>query len=471
MAFILARSVHHLNKNIHHPDTITDRASTTEQYPEKAEIVGKLASDPIEVQKVFALIDRILPFEACLYHEVLPLSLDGRSLHLGMVNLTDVFALDYARKILSFLNYTLIPQVIPIEMQHRVLSQYLQFKGQAVTIQEDPTVFFEAEEIEQVRTTLQSVATPTPASVPLRHSHPPLPVAILRPQIDRETLIVESPEELDDWVSPQNTSDSAVGSLAIASPVNPAAPATPATNLQSMLQSVNDETVIQNFDDRSPAQQPPESHQKLPSTNLLDQTLPTPGDALPTLAIRSTYATSSPDVLKALDSTELLENLLGEVLAGGIGRLYFELQQDSGRVLSSNSGVLQSMIESLPIDRFESLIWALKNLMKVHPEPVTEPLQVEIERWHEKNRLLLRLRLMPKWADDELVGEEATLQILRGAALRFYQQHQSTQLRRDTLLVAQNLQLKVEALQQRSIEKSHPEMDQRATDVANLGTQ
>jgi hypothetical protein len=154
--------------------------------------------------------------------------------------------------------------------------------------------------------------------------------------------------------------------------------------------------------------------------------------------------------LKALDSTELLENLLGQVLDGGIGRLYFEHQFSSGRVLSSNSGVLQSMVEHLPIDRFESLIWALKNLMRINPEPVTEPIQVEIERWYEKNRLLLRLRVMPRWDDQDVIGEDATLQILRGAALRFYQQQQSANLRRDTLLVAKNLQLKVQALQQRS---------------------
>ena len=88
--------------------------------------------------------------------------------------------------------------------------------------------------------------------------------------------------------------------------------------------------------------------------------------------------------------------------------------------------------------------------MKVSPEPVTEPLQVEIERCYEKNQLLLRLRLMPKWEDNEVVGEDATLQILRGAALRFYQQQQRTHLRRDTFLVAKNLQQKVRALQERS---------------------
>ena len=51
---------------------------------------------------------------------------------------------------------------------------------------------------------------------------------------------------------------------------------------------------------------------------------------------------------------------------------------------------------------------------------------------------------------EDVVGEDATLQVLRGAALRFYQQQQRTNLRRDTLFVAKNLQLKVQALQERS---------------------
>ena len=178
--------------------------------------------------------------------------------------------------------------------------------------------------------------------------------------------------------------------------------------------------------------------------------LPTPGDARLILSIKTTYADAPLEVLQGLDSTELLENLLGRVLKSGIGRLYFEYQSDSGRVLSSTNGILQPLIESFPIARFESLIWALKNLMKVSPEPVTEPVQVEIERWHDKNHLLLRLRLMPQWEGEDVVGEDATLQVLRGAALRFYQQQQRTNLRRDTLLVAKNLQLKVQALQERS---------------------
>ncbi len=58
----------------------------------------------------FRLIDSILPFEACLYHQILPLSLEGSRLKLGMVNLDDSAALDYVRRILSYMNCSLAPE-------------------------------------------------------------------------------------------------------------------------------------------------------------------------------------------------------------------------------------------------------------------------------------------------------------------------------------------------------------------------
>jgi hypothetical protein len=36
---------------------------------------------------------------------------------------------------------------------------------------------------------------------------------------------------------------------------------------------------------------------------------------------------------------------LGRVLIGGIGRLYFERQSEQGRILWSQDGVLQSVLE------------------------------------------------------------------------------------------------------------------------------
>ncbi|MHC5727538.1 MAG: pilus assembly protein PilB, partial [Nostoc sp.] len=70
--------------------------------------------------------------------------------------------------------------------------------------------------------------------------------------------------------------------------------------------------------------------------------------------------------------------------------------------------------------------------------------QVEKEYVYQKNGLLLRLRVMPG-----IYGEEATLQVLRGAALKFYQQQQLARLSRDALGISQQLSFKLHELQQR----------------------
>jgi hypothetical protein len=75
---------------------------------------------------------------------------------------------------------------------------------------------------------------------------------------------------------------------------------------------------------------------------------------------------------------------------------------------------------------------------------VTEPLQAEIERQYQKQRVLLRLRIIPASPD-----ESATLQVLRGAALKFYQQQQLKTLSRDTLEIARHLSHKVQELSDR----------------------
>jgi type II secretory ATPase GspE/PulE/Tfp pilus assembly ATPase PilB-like protein len=132
------------------------------------------------------------------------------------------------------------------------------------------------------------------------------------------------------------------------------------------------------------------------------------------------------------------------VLAGGIGRLYFERQQQQGRILWSQNGVLQSVLEDLPLSAFQGIVNELKRLTNLPLTTVEEPKQVELERLYQEHRLLLRLRVMPG-----VHGEEATLQVLRGAALKFYQQQQLTRLSRDAVGIAQQLRHKLNELRER----------------------
>jgi hypothetical protein len=96
---------------------------------------------------MFRLIDKLLPFEACLYYQILPLAVEGSCLKLGMVHPDDTATLDYLRRILAYQNYSLEIQVIKAEGLQAMLSAYLKNTGNS----QQPA---------------QDAQTPTPATKP-----------------------------------------------------------------------------------------------------------------------------------------------------------------------------------------------------------------------------------------------------------------------------------------------------------------
>ncbi|HAG79572.1 MAG TPA: pilus assembly protein PilB, partial [Cyanobacteria bacterium UBA12227] len=79
----------------------------------------------LDTEQMFRLIDSILPFEACLYYQFLPLALEGKYLKLGMVDPNDSSALGYVRHILAYLNCALKKEQISTDTHQSILSSYL----------------------------------------------------------------------------------------------------------------------------------------------------------------------------------------------------------------------------------------------------------------------------------------------------------------------------------------------------------
>jgi len=394
---------------------------------------GEISEIPSDTDRdtIFSLIDWVLPFEACLYHQVLPLSLINNELRMGMVDLMDVSALDYLRKVLAYFQYRLAPQVIPSDLQHQVLSAYLKFKVNPNLKPVEPsTVFFERTDHSMDEDA--AVNTAADAGNPDEgFEGPPTmfseqPVIVLeeeKPTISRERPIVAKPG-LPALPTDRHTRETLI--------------------IEAPQMQFDRSTLIQPHPLRSVS---PPSQVPSPVPIAL------PGSALPQLEISSLHINASSEQLLTLSPKELLQSLLGRILATGIGRLFFEHQGHQGRILWSDSGVFQSFLDGLPLDTFNGVITELKRLTSLPMDPVENVVQVEIERIHEKNRLLLRLKVMPKpqiGDQPRSEGEDATLQILRGTALRFHQQHQVSSLSRDTLTVARQLQRKVEELHRRS---------------------
>lgn len=315
-------------------------------------------------EAIFSLIDSLLPFEACLYHQILPLSIEGSLLRLGVVDPQDASGVDYARRMLAYLNCSLVTEEISCEIQRSVLSAYLYHRGQS-------------------------------------KSNPPTPISNAKAENKEKRKAV------------------------------PASPTVKPEELSARPQQAKK---------RSPHSQGRPTSRLRPPSNL-----PKPPQPEKTLALKAVHLSSSVEVLVGLEPKQLLEELLARVLLGGIGRLYFERQESGGNILCSQDGILQSVVEELEASKFEGVINQLKLLTKMPLTPVEKPQQVEIQRMYQGNELLLRLRVMPGSR-----GEEATLQVLRGAALRFYQQQQLSHLSRDALSLAEQLQNKVNQIRDRT---------------------
>lgn len=351
---------------------------------------------PEDTEQMFQLIDSILPFEACLYHQVLPLSLRGTNLILGMVNPEDSTALDYVRRILAYMNCSLVPQPIAADRHQAALSAYLHHTGQ----------------LKQAAAQKLGLASGEGdrASGHSDNRH------------DRATLIVDRPENLNELEESDRTPEPETAEVPVAK-----AAAKPPQHAPAPLPS-----------------QGKLERQHTPSS-AYPPTAPSTGLNLPVLEVQAYHLSSPVDALATLPPQQLLNELLGRILLGGIGRLYFERHPDRGRILWSQNGVLQSVLEGIDTAVFQGVINELKRLTHMSMIQVEKPKQVEIERIYQQNRLMLRLRVMPGSH-----GEEATLQVLRGAALKFYQQQQLEHISRDALTIAQQLQHKVNEMRDRT---------------------
>ena len=331
---------------------------TTEQLMVHTSSTDSAAT--MDSDRIFQLIDTVVPFEACLYYQVLPLSLEGNLFKLGVVDAQDDSALDYVQRILAYMNCSVTTEPIAPETQRSMLSAYLLHGSQV----REPSQ-------------TETAAAPTPKN--------PAPATS---GSEAETLL-SRPEPS---ISPRDRFKG------VSAAIKPAGA----------------------------------------------EVYPTPAE-LSVLDVEALYLSSPVEVLATLPAPQLLQELLGRVLLDGIGRLFFERHQSMGRILWSQDGVLKSMLEGIHPVLFQEVIDELKRLTDMPVCPVEQPKQVEVERLYGKTHLLLRLRVMA-------VGgkEEATLQVLRGAALRFYQQQQLSSLSRDALQLAQELQRKVNQIRDRT---------------------
>ncbi|MGB2925823.1 MAG: hypothetical protein WBB82_11035 [Limnothrix sp.] len=82
----------------------------------------------MNVEQTFHLIDSLLPYEICSYHQILPLAVQGESLILGMVDPKNISVLDYVRPILKSKNYFIKRRTLETKLHAEVLAKYKEYQ-------------------------------------------------------------------------------------------------------------------------------------------------------------------------------------------------------------------------------------------------------------------------------------------------------------------------------------------------------
>lgn len=383
---------------------------------------GEPASDRFQLntEQIYSLIDRMLPFEACLYHQVLPVAVEGQNLILGMVNPDDTAAIEYVGRIVAYLKYTLVPQAMDSEDHRQMMSAYLNRSKDNNSSSEK----------------VRSIAAGYPGASADAKPTTEKP-ATLSPN-DKPTLILadERADIAALKASQPQTSQLKPSSLSeVKTP--PSQPSAVRHSGLGGIKSAQSQPTAAKLSGLGGIKSP-QPQQKSSANSTLS--------GLPAIKIPASASTNSVESLKTLPPKKLVQELLGRVLEKGIGRLYFERKSpQQGRIVCSQDGNLQCVLTEVPAKLFQAAIEQLKELTHMPLAPVKEAKQVEIERFYHNERVLLRLRVMP--GSD---GEQATLQVLRGEALEFYQQQQLDALSRDAMAIANQLQKKLRQLQERA---------------------
>ena len=453
-------------------------------------------TERLNVEQMFILVDGVLPIEACLYYQVLPLFLDGSRLHLGMVNPEDTTASDYVRRIVSYLNYSLLTRRISSQALQAALSAYLKYSdSQSSTAQK---VSSSAPVPEPEISTTPPVGEPQPSYGSIPHN---------LETNSRETLVLDSPDQLDAsdiLANPQGeTVRETPQDIGLESPILPADELTCIDPEQTEIigfehgddiqtQLLTDEEFLEAdaptivtppslppladsaaspekvFQDQESIDLKPSNPSELRSNDAseagpindgavsdINSAVISPSspdaftadaeEAAPlSMQVQSDHLDKSIHDLASLMPRELLRELLARAMSGGIGRLYFERKPHYGRVLWSQSGILQAAVDNIAPAKFQALINEFKRLTRLPLLPLQNTKQVELERFYKGNRVLLRFRFIPGSH-----GEQATLQVLRGAALTFYQQQQVARIGQDAVTTAKRLQVKISELRSR----------------------
>ena len=141
------------------------------------------------------------------------------------------------------------------------------------------------------------------------------------------------------------------------------------------------------------------------------------------------------EILSNSNPEILWQQLLSKIVSGQIDKLYFQHKENFGSILSGHSGAVSPLLDKLDIAVFEAIVNQIKVMAKLPLKKLDKYRKVAIPKLYNKDRVLLRVEFFPSRH-----GEEITMQMLQGEALRFYEQRQADRTMEQAISLSQKLE-------------------------------
>ena len=397
-------------------------------------------------KEIFQLIDQVFPLDSCRHYEVLPLKLNGSNLVLGMLNPEKDESLRFVRSIAKVFKYDLEVRLIDLQTHQIILANYPQNQAKSNKERQDQnktiidTSFNPNAPLKGINTRRNVDAAPTIiSSLESSSLEKPTP----QPVLDDEPKLSDLPADLDFLKDLELTPKAKEANP----PAKPDSNATlfeippefmsekPATNLDDKATIISDnpaELLAQSIAEQE--QETALSKAESQISQLIAETL----GKLPQEAVEP----ESTDFLPPLAARLSWARLLEAAFKHQSDYLKLTRYTDRGCVVANKDERTQSTLGSIALPIFCSLIDEIKRMARLPQNTSSHPKKVVLERFWEQERILIRLEFN---AHNNL--EEVGIQILRGKALKSYEQQQMDRVSDRALELAMQLEKTLRRIQ------------------------
>jgi hypothetical protein len=388
-------------------------------------------------KEIFQLIDQVFPLDSCRHYEVLPLKLDGNHLVLGMLDPHNEESKKFANSIAKVFKYDLEVQLIDLQTHQIILANYPQNATQSNRQQQDDN-----------KTIIDAGFNPNAPlkgsnhrqlvdSTPTIVSHS---AAFTTDRSDIEPELSDLPADLD-FLKDLDLTPKPREQLAKAK-----------TDATATLFEIPPEFINQhpanNLDYKATIVG---NHSAELLTSKSDNDLEIAlGEAQISQLIAETLGKTASkklepettDFLPKLSSQLSWQRLLEQAFKHHSEYITLTRYSDRGGIITEKDNSVQSSLDRVPLPIFCSLIDEIKRMAKLPPNTASHPQKLVLERFYQEERILLRLEFSVQ-QQTEVVG----IQILRGVALKKYEQQQMDRISEQALDLAQQLEKTLRRIQ------------------------